>query len=253
MGNKLYFYFFKEFSYFFIVVLFSLSIIGWVIQAVNFLDFVTEDGHSFNIYFLYTLLNFPKILSKLIPFCFFISLFITINKFEKNNETLIMWLYGINKITIINFIFVISILILLLHLILSIFVTPYSLNLARKFLKYSDIGFYSALIKEKKFNDTVKDLTIFVEEKTTDGKLKNIFLRDDSGLLNETKTIIAKKGEIINFNKKRIIVLHNGVIQNKKKNNKNLRGKFWNFCSTSVGFIINKSWKILFAWRSINE
>ena len=38
----------------FFVLIFSLSVIVWVIQAVNYLDFVTEDGHGFKVYF-YTL------------------------------------------------------------------------------------------------------------------------------------------------------------------------------------------------------
>ena len=54
---------FKDILVFFIVFSLSLSVIVWVIQAVNFLDFVSEDGHGFNIYFSYTLLNFPKIFS----------------------------------------------------------------------------------------------------------------------------------------------------------------------------------------------
>ena len=54
----------------------SISLIVWVIQAVNFLDFVTEDGHGLMIYFKYTALNLPKIISRLVPIIFFISLFI---------------------------------------------------------------------------------------------------------------------------------------------------------------------------------
>ena len=55
---------FKKFlldnTYFFLLVSLSLTVIVWVIQAVNFLDFVSEDGHSFKIYFYYTLLNLPR-------------------------------------------------------------------------------------------------------------------------------------------------------------------------------------------------
>ena len=46
---------------FFLIVLLSVTSIVWVIQAVNFLDFVSEDGHGFYVYFYYTILNFPKI------------------------------------------------------------------------------------------------------------------------------------------------------------------------------------------------
>ena len=52
----------------FFVLIISFSAIVWVIQAVNYLDFVSEDGHGFKVYFLYTLFNFPKIFSKLFVF-----------------------------------------------------------------------------------------------------------------------------------------------------------------------------------------
>ena len=89
--------FFLDNTYFFIISLASLSIIVWVIQAVNFLDFVTEDCHGLLVYLNYTLLNLPKIISRLMPFIFFISIFYTINKFEDNNELKIFWINGINK------------------------------------------------------------------------------------------------------------------------------------------------------------
>ena len=89
--------FFLNNTYFFLVCIASLSIIVWVIQAVNFLDFVTEDGHGLGIYFKYTLLNLPKIISRLMPFIFFVAVFHTINKSEDSNELKIFWINGIDK------------------------------------------------------------------------------------------------------------------------------------------------------------
>ena len=54
-----------------LVALFGISSIIWVFQAVNFLDIIIEDGRNHNIYLLYTLLNFPKIIAKVLPFCIF--------------------------------------------------------------------------------------------------------------------------------------------------------------------------------------
>ena len=65
--------FFKDTFYFFIISTLSLTLIVWVIQAVNFLDFVSEDGHSFKVYLYYTFLSFPKIFSRLLLFIFFNS------------------------------------------------------------------------------------------------------------------------------------------------------------------------------------
>ena len=42
MKNKFYSYFFREFFNNFLTVLFTLSAISWLIQAVNYFDYVTE-------------------------------------------------------------------------------------------------------------------------------------------------------------------------------------------------------------------
>ena len=118
MRNTIYRYFFKEFISLFTLILISISIIVWIVQAVNYLDFVTEDGHAFGVYFAYSILNIPKVLNRLIPLVFLISLLVTILQFEKNNELLVFWTSGLNKIRLVNLVIKISILITLLQFFL---------------------------------------------------------------------------------------------------------------------------------------
>ena len=76
----------KDVSLFLFVSITCVATIVWIIQAVNYLDLVSEDGHSLKIYFLYTLFSLPKIISKILPFIFMISIFYVITKYEINNE-----------------------------------------------------------------------------------------------------------------------------------------------------------------------
>ena len=80
-----------------LIITFSLGLIVWIIQAVNHLDFVIDDGHNFRIYFFFNLYNFPKIIHRILPFVFAISIFFELLKYEKNNELLIFWTNGISK------------------------------------------------------------------------------------------------------------------------------------------------------------
>ena len=89
MKNKIYSYFLSEFLSIFIVILLTLTFIAWVVQAVNYLEFVTEDGHSFGVYFLYSILSFPKISAKLLPFVYFVSLFTILLTSKQYNEELV--------------------------------------------------------------------------------------------------------------------------------------------------------------------
>jgi len=217
MKNKIYSYFLFEFLSIFIVILLTLAFIAWVVQAVNYLEFVTEDGHSFGVYFLYSLLSLPKITAKLLPFVYFVSLFTVLLNFEKNNELIIYWCAGINKITFTNQIIKISILFTILQILFSSLLVPYSQDQARSFIRSSDIDMFASLIKEKKFIDTVEKLTFFVEEINQEGEMKNIFLKDASA----KKTIFAKKGIILKKNKSNFLILVDGIIHAEKNNSIN--------------------------------
>ena len=125
MKNTIYKYFFYEFINYFVVILFALVAVIWTIQAVNFLDLITDDGHAIGVYLLYSLLTVPKIITKLIPFAFLSASILTILKLEKENELVILWTSGLNKIHVVNIIFRISILIMALQF-LSLFSTTFS-------------------------------------------------------------------------------------------------------------------------------
>jgi lipopolysaccharide export system permease protein len=221
MKKTIYKYIFYEFARYFSTTLFALSIIVWTVQCVNFLDLVTEDGHAFTIYFLYSLLTLSKVLTKLIPFSFMIATVLTIIKLEKDNELIALWTSGLNKIFIVNHLVRISLLVMFLQLILTIAVNPTLLNISRTLIKNSQLKFVSSMFKEKQFNDTVEGLTIFIEKKTNDKTYKNVFIRDESTILSsigtKSSTIIAKSGYITKDEKN--LILLDGYIQ--KSDNKN--------------------------------
>ena len=149
----------KDCLIFFVITLFSTGVIIWVFQAVNFLDIIVEDGRNYLVYLNFSILNFPKVLSKLLPFVLFISFLYVIGKYELNNELIILE-FCINKIDLINFFIKFSFLIMFLQLFLTSIVVPKSQDLARSFLRTSSIDYLENFIKPKVFNDAVKNLTI---------------------------------------------------------------------------------------------
>jgi lipopolysaccharide export system permease protein len=141
---------------------------------------------------------------------------------EKDNELIILWTSGLNKIYIVNLIFKISILIVIMQMLMSIIINPETLNYSRKLLKDSELQFASSLLKEKEFNDAVEGLTIFVGNKKANNVYENIFIRDDGKILSNigdrSSTIIAKSG-YLNSNEKSLVLL-NGSIQRLDKDGK---------------------------------
>ena len=181
---------------FFLLSSVAITSIVWVIQGVNLLDIVSEQGHGLKVYFFYTTLNLPKIFSKLLIFTYFLTLFVVLARYEENNEILVFWTNGIKKISFINFIGKLSLIFVLIQLFLTLVLVPYTQNLKQEYLKNSTIEFFPKLIKEKRFSNLTRDLTIFVEKSQKDGFLEGIYIKEKINS-KESKVIIASKGKLI--------------------------------------------------------
>ena len=229
--------FIKDTFKLFVMISLTLGLIVWVIQAVNFLDFVTEDGHGFKVYFLYTFFNFPKIIHRILPFVFFISLFYQIIKYEKNNELLLLWTNGVKKIQFINVVILYSLLILVFQIFLGSYISPNTQNESRSYIRSSNIDFFPSLIREGKFIDTLAGVTIFIDSKDELGNYKNIYLKDTSinnGQVDSYQIIYAKSGYLTKENSEKVFVFNNGEIINKENN------KITNFTFDKINYNLEK-------------
>ena len=165
MKKLIYRNFINDFLKFFLTALIILSLIVWTLQAVNYFDYVTEDGHGLKVYFSFSLFNLPKIIHRILPFVFFISLFFSIIKFENENELSIFWINGISKLKFLNVIMLLSTIIMIFQIFLGSYLSPNFQLKGRNVLKNSNVDFFTNLIREGKFINAVKGLTIFSEKK----------------------------------------------------------------------------------------
>lgn len=203
----------------FIVLLVSLALIVWIIQAVNFLDFISEDGHGLKVYFSYTLLSFPKIISRLFIIVLFISIFYSLLKYEDKNELIIFWMNGIKKSDFLNNVIKFSVILFGLLILFTTLITPHSQDKARSFIRDSKIDFFPSLIQGKKFVDTVANLTIYVEERSNKQFImKNLLIKEQKKGSKNSKLILAKEGKLVKENNKNIFKLKDGKIINYNEN-----------------------------------
>ena len=202
---------------FFFIALISTSIVIWVFQAVNFLDIMIEDGRDYLVYINFSLLNFPKILSKVFPFALFFSLFYVTVKLELSNEFIIFWNFGVHKISIVNFIFRFSLALLIFQIVLTAIIVPKSQDIARSFLRSSTVNFFDNFIKPQKFNDTIRGVTIYSDKKDKFGNLTNLYLKREINP-NEFQITYAKKGTFKQIGNSPILVLYDGATITSKNN-----------------------------------
>ncbi len=212
--------FIKDTTSFFILMCFVVGLIVWTLQAVNYFDYVVQDGHGLRTYFSYTILNFPKIIHRIVPFIFFISLFYILIDYEMRNELLIYWTSGVSKFNFANKIIIFSLILTIFQILIGGFFSPFSQYKGREILKDSNIDFFTSLIKEGKFINAVDGLTIFIKNKNEDETFKNVFIDDSSK--NKSRMIYAKDGSIVEDEKKKVFKLYRGQVINKDKDKINI-------------------------------
>ena len=88
---------------------------------------------------------------------------------------------------------------------------PKAQDYSRDFIRTSNIDFFTSLITEKKFIDTVKNFTIYVENIDEEGNMENLFLKDSVDNLNP-QIITAKSGKIIETESEKFLSLKFGQI-----------------------------------------
>ena len=223
----------KDCVNFFLLVVFTISIIIWVLQAVNYLDFVIEDGHGFLVYFKYTLLSFPKIISRIFPFAVFLAFSYILLKYENKNELIIFWNFGIKKINFINFFIRFSLWFVFVSLLLNSVITPFTQDKARSFIRSSNLDFFESILKPKKFIDIIGNLTIYFDKKNKNGELINIFLNEKIDI-NNSKTTFAKTATINIKDNIKILTLYDGKSINK------INGKISEFEFSKSDYNISK-------------
>jgi lipopolysaccharide export system permease protein len=213
--NKLGYYFIQEFLKNYLSILLAFGLIIWITQAVRLLDLIGEEGNSILTYFLYILSIIPKFFSRISIIIFFISLVVTISKFEDHNELRALWYSGLEKKKFIKYLLSFSVLLILMLIIIRCFVVPYFSNYSRSLLLNTGVGAIGPLLKQNHFNNPLKKITIYVGKKNQINELEDIILFEDNADIK--KTIIAKSGVAINENNKNLLVLINGSIQEERK------------------------------------
>jgi lipopolysaccharide export system permease protein len=226
LKNKIFQYFFTEFFKIFLLISLSFSLLIWFTQAARLLELITEFGNPVSVYFKYLLFSYPKILQNTFLLNFIISMFFLFAKLNDAKEFGIYWLSGINKFKIYSLCMIIGAVVLVLNLILSIFLAPWSSYQGRLVLGESKFTLVNALVKEKNFNTPLKGLTIYVESNDKKGNLNGIFIYEKS------RIITAQKGRVLTDGDNSYLELFNGTSQ--EKNNKKIN--FINFNSTIFDF-----------------
>ena len=206
-------YIIKEILLSFFLLVTLLTGILWLGQGLRHIDLLTSDNISFIAYLSYIVMLIPKITTLTIPISLFLTVLVCLNRIRTDSELLIFWASGeSNKSILLKPILLISLSIFIINLLMTISVTPYSLNeIRQKIIEIRSSGINSSILQERKFISPTDKLTIFIQERKGN-KIDNLLIHDLKSK-DKPQTYIAQKGEFISEGNIKILRLYNGSIQ----------------------------------------
>ena len=215
-------YLIRELTSSFVFVLVILTSIAWLSQGLRYLELFTSESIAGSSYFYYILLLIPKLLIITVPISLFISLIFILNRMRSDSELIIFWASGkSNRNILLKPIYLFSFILFLLQISLSVYLVPLSsLELRNKIIEIRSGGLELSALKEKKFINPVKNLTLFIQKI----ELENIYgllIQDNTDLM-KPRTYIAEKGYFNNEKGFNSLRLKNGMVQILNKKNKKI-------------------------------
>ena len=131
--SKFNIYIIKEILLSFFLLVTLLTGILWLGQGLRHVDLLTSDNISFVSYLSYIVMLIPKITTLTIPISLFLTILICLNRIRTDSELVILWASGKSNASILlKPVLLISFSIFLIYLLVTLTITPYSLNEIRQ-------------------------------------------------------------------------------------------------------------------------
>ena len=199
----------------FLIVLFTLTAVIWVTQALRDIDIVTSQGQTIVVFVGITGLIIPLLVLVIAPIAVVIAVAHTLNKLSTDSEIIVMNAAGMSPWILFRAFMIAAILVAVLVAAISAYFAPKGLRMLRDWITQVRADVVSNIVQPGRFTTIQNGVTIRIRERRPNGQLGGIFL-DDQRNPNERLTVLAEAGELLDNDKGTFLVLQNGVVQQYK-------------------------------------
>ena len=186
-----------------IISIFSLS------KSVQLIDLSLNRGLPIYFFFKLIFLSLPAIIPILLPIILCLSILFSYSRMRNDSELIILEGSGVSKYYLAKPVIYYGFFLSVISIIFTIYLSPSSNKNFKKLLFSIKNDYSSSLLEEGTFNTIGKDYTIFLKQRTSDGKLDSIFIHDTRKPEKPT-TLIAEKGSLIKNENGNSILLEKG-------------------------------------------
>ena len=199
-----------------------LVVLLWLTQSLRFIEVIVHHNVSLQSYFSLIIYLLPDMFVKVVPMCTLLGAIINFGKMTLDNELQVMQTLGKSPWKILHSGFALANILTFSLLFLNIFTIPSTYRAFRTQEFQLRNQFSSSIVREGSFN-VIKSLTIFVDKRISAKEFEGVFIHDTGEHTNKKPrkpyTIFAKEGVLKKIENNYILILHNGIRQERDSKN----------------------------------
>ncbi len=196
-----------------VFITFILSAVILLTQSLRFLELIIESGASVSTFWVLTFLALPRFLEILIPVSVMIATIFVYGRLVENSELVVLRSSGFSPLRLAKPALILAIISSMILWFVTLWAAPYSLASLHKMRQIVQSQFSAMLIHERVFNRLGKDLTVYIQNRESDGSLTGVFIYDTSDRQTESATIMAKRGVLSETDDGYQVIVYDGSRQ----------------------------------------
>lgn len=219
--KKIDFYIFRQLFATTLFVAVTLTCVVWLTQSLRFVEMIVNRGLSASLFVYFTMLLVPSFLAIILPIALFVAVLFIYNRLLMDSELVVLRAGGYSQYSLARPAIAMTIFVMIACAALTFYFMPAS------YREFKDLQFTlrnshpSVLLQEGVFSPVMKGVTIYVENRASDGELSGIIVHDARNR-NLPITMMAERGFITAGKAGPRVVLESGSRQQVDEEDGNL-------------------------------
>jgi lipopolysaccharide export system permease protein len=196
----------------FLIVLFSLTSVIWITQALRDIDLMTSRGQTVLVFLGITSLIVPMLLLVIAPIALMIGVMHAIGRLSNDSELIVMNAAGMSPWALFQPFIVISVVVSAGMTVIGAWLGPLGMQTLNDWANDVRADLVTNIVQPGRFNGFERGLTFHIRERLPNGVLLGVFV-DDRRNPKERATFLGEQGTIVKDERGTFLILENGSVQ----------------------------------------
>lgn len=196
----------------FAIVLFSLTSVIWITQALRDIDLMTSRGQTVLVFLGITGLIIPMLVMVIAPIALMIAVMHAIGRLSNDSELIVMNAAGMSPWVLFRPFLYMAVMVSVVMTVIGSWLGPLGLQTLNDWANDVRADLVTNIVQPGRFNGFERGLTFHVRERLPNGVLQGVFV-DDRRNPRERATFLAEQGTLVKDERGTFLVLETGSVQ----------------------------------------